>query len=168
MSKHPLYNTWNGMKQRCYYKKHKDFKYYGGKGVKVCERWLKSFEHFASDMGVKPTTSHTLDRRDGDGDYSPVNCKWSTPKEQAANRKEIEYVKAHKLRKTSSTGYKYVTKHTNGFMVRLPDGNGGRVFLGLCETIGEAIIVRDNGVKQVKKERTNERNEKGRYRSKNN
>ena len=164
--KHPLYNTYHGMKQRCYYKKHKDYKYYGGKGIKVCDRWLESFDNFVEDMGEKPHPDLTLDRKDSNGDYEPSNCRWATHKEQAENRKPIEFAKTHKLRKTSSTGEKYITKHSDGFLVRKPI-NGKRVFLGLCKTIEEAIIVRNNGVKINKKESAYGRDDKGRYKAKN-
>ena len=73
------------MKSRCNDPKQKSYKYYGGKGVKVCARWEK-FVNFFADMGHPPTDAHTLDRIDSNGDYEPGNCKWSTMQEQACNR----------------------------------------------------------------------------------
>ena len=165
MSKHPLYNTWSGMKQRCNYKKHKDYKYYGGRGIKVCPRWSNSFELFVLDMGIRPL-KHTLDRIDGNKNYEPSNCKWSTHKDQTKNRKVVEYAKSHKLRITSSTKQKYITKYEDGFMVRVPK-DGKRIFLGVCVTIDEAIIIRDNGVKIDKKESRYGRDKQGKYKAKN-
>lgn len=81
------YAVWQGMKQRCYYPRHKDYSRYGGRGIRVCDAWLNSFEQFRNDMGSKPTPSHSLDRINNDGDYEPGNVRWATAKTQAKNRK---------------------------------------------------------------------------------
>jgi hypothetical protein len=82
----PEYNTWRAMMKRCNNPNDKAYKYYGGRGINVCERWRR-FENFISDMGKRPTIDHSLDRIDNDGNYEPTNCKWATPKEQALNRR---------------------------------------------------------------------------------
>jgi hypothetical protein len=74
------------MIQRCCNPKTANFKYYGGRGITVCERW-RSFENFVADMGERPT-GKTLDRLDTDGNYEPSNCQWATPTEQIANRRK--------------------------------------------------------------------------------
>lgn len=77
------YMVWQGMIARCENPKGNRWKSYGGKGVKVCERWRHSFPAFIEDMGPRPTPRHTIDRIDSSGNYEKSNCKWSTPKEQA-------------------------------------------------------------------------------------
>jgi len=85
MSSTPAYISWLGMRQRCYYNKHNRYEHYGGRGIKVCDEWVDSFENFHKDMGDKPE-GYSIDRVDNDGDYTPKNCKWSSVKEQNNNR----------------------------------------------------------------------------------
>ena len=84
----PIYTTWDGMKARCNNPNSISYPWYGGLGIKVCERWEKSAEAFAADMGEKPTPEHTLDRIDPSGDYEPGNCRWATRSEQMLNTKK--------------------------------------------------------------------------------
>jgi len=79
------YNSWQSMKKRCYYEKCPSFPRYGGRGIKVCDRWLESFQNFYDDMGERPKNM-TLDRVDVNGWYTPENCKWSSPMDQSKNR----------------------------------------------------------------------------------
>lgn len=85
LSKTPEHKAWTHMRARCNNPNNNRFKNYGARGIKVCHRWLNSFEAFYSDMGPRPSKKHSLDRIDNDGDYTPDNCRWATNRQQVNN-----------------------------------------------------------------------------------
>lgn len=98
------YTAWLSARRRCFRPDRKSWKYYGGRGITMCDGWKDSFENFLADLGQKPSRIYSLDRRDVDGHYScgkceqcvangwPANCRWATFREQAANRGKVEAV----------------------------------------------------------------------------
>ena len=98
---HPLYGIWSQIRHRCSSPKFKQYKDYGGRGIKVCERWggVDGFENFLSDMGERPD-GHSIDRIDNNGDYSPDNCRWATQSEQHRNTRSNKFVEAFGEKKT--------------------------------------------------------------------
>lgn len=117
------YSVWRGMMQRCYYKKHKGYKYWGGRGIKVCERWHK-FENFFADVGDIPE-GLTLDRKDNEGDYEPGNWRFATVQEQSNNRRSNHWL-------TQKDVTKNITQWAKELGIN-PKTLGNRVYNGWSE-----------------------------------
>lgn len=83
----PEYRAWAGMIKRCENSHDGAFIHYGGRGITVCDRWRDSFENFLADMGRRPSSRHSIDRRDNDGNYEPDNCRWATKRQQSVNKR---------------------------------------------------------------------------------
>lgn len=94
ISNKPEYSSYRAMISRCYRPSNPLFHRYGGRGIKICERWLGEIgpANFFADMGARPTREHSIDRIDNDGDYTPENCRWATRAEQAASRSTTRLV----------------------------------------------------------------------------
>lgn len=129
----PTYHSWIGAVQRCTNDKVAQWPLYGGRGIKVCDRWLNgggnlsAFECFLADMGEKPSDK-TLDRVDVNGDYEPSNCRWATVHQQAINRR------------TTKLSYEDVAQMRRLFRVGLD-----------CASIAEMFDVTAQYVGQIKK-----------------
>jgi len=130
----PEYVAWLHCKDRCFNNKSQDFHDYGKRGITVCDRWRHSFINFFADMSYKPSSNHSLDRIDNDGNYEPSNCRWATKKEQARNRR---------LQKGNISGTAGVTwqKQCNKWIVLL-NVNGIFRYFGLYSDLDEAIAAR--------------------------
>lgn len=87
LSKTKEYSAWQSMKTRCYNEKTDYYQYWGGRGIRVCDRWLNSFENFLEDMGERPSAEYSLDRIDVNGHYEPGNCRWATDLQQRHNQR---------------------------------------------------------------------------------
>ena len=92
MSKSPEYQAWADLKDRCYNPNNKYFFNYGGRGIKVCDRWLESFENFFEDMGYRPSKRFSIERVENNGIYEKNNCKWGTKYEQERNKRSNVYL----------------------------------------------------------------------------
>ena len=89
-SEAPEHYIWRSMLVRCTNAANRSYRYYGGRGIKVCERWLQ-FENFLADMGRRPTQQHSLERIDNDRGYEPGNCVWDTRSAQQKNKTPTRY-----------------------------------------------------------------------------
>lgn len=125
--KTPEYHIWVNMRQRCNNPRHYQYRYWGGKGIKVCERWDEDFYAFRSDMGNRPSAKHSIDRIDGNKDYEPSNCRWATPEQQSQNRALTHKYGRPNINKTASGRYMARVRH-----------NGKRYSLGNFDTPEEA------------------------------
>ena len=109
-----LYSVYNNMKHRCNDINHYAYKYYGFRGIKVCDRWLESFENFLEDMKDTYQPGLTIDRINNDGNYEPSNCRWSTSTEQNRNQRttKLTLELANDIRNSNLT-YKKLSEYYN-------------------------------------------------------
>lgn len=88
----PEYKAWSKMKGRCYNKNDNAYFRYGARGITVCDTWLNCFECFLTDIGLRPSPEHSVERLNNSGNYEPSNCKWATRTEQARNRRSNVFI----------------------------------------------------------------------------
>ena len=98
-SKDRIYTIWRQMKNRCLKKNNKDYHRYGGRGIKICKRWLIA-KNFFDDMGDPPNNKMQLNRINNNGDYKPSNCKWSTAMENSNNKRTSIFISYKGKKKT--------------------------------------------------------------------
>ena len=135
----PEYVVWQGMLRRCETPTNKAYKDYGGRGIKVCDRW-HDFEAFLADMGARPTSEDTIERKDNSGHYEPENCIWVTRGEQNKNQRQ---------RTDNTSGVTGVVWNAARSKWEAFIGvKGARVYLGLFDTVPEAACVRQAAMKQ--------------------
>lgn len=133
----PEYELWISMKQRCENPKNKNYKYYGGRGIKVCDRWKgkSGFKHFTEDVGPRPSKNHTLDRfPDKNGNYEPTNVRWATKKEQGGNTRKNTWLEFNGEKKILSEWARYYGV-TNTFICRLLQKKTPDEVFAYCEQI---------------------------------
>lgn len=133
VSTEPWYNNYRAMMDRCYREKAANYPQYGGRGIKVCPGWhhIEIFEAWALENGYKPGL--TLDRIDSDGDYTPANCRWVTPKQQANNRRNTIYVTIDGISKTLSEWADFAGLNRSTVSNRYHDGVRGVMLLHRAE-----------------------------------
>lgn len=107
------YRSWRCMLDRCYKETDVCYAMYGGRGIRVCERWRDSFAAFLEDMGPKPS-GFSIERINNGGSYTPANCRWASAKEQANNRRNNRVITARGMTKTLQEWAEFagVSKHT--------------------------------------------------------
>ena len=129
----PEYRAYYNMMKRCYNPKDVAYPNYGGRGIKVCEKWRSSFEAFLADLGPRPGKGYSVDRIRVDEDYGPENCRWATASEQEHNKR---------VRKDSPVGYRGVYQKANGKFVAQIYANGTTHRIGTFETLEQAVNAR--------------------------
>lgn len=97
---HEMRSIWKNMIRRCTKPYSSAYGNYGARGIAVCERWSRSFDAFAEDMGNRPSPDHSIDRINNDGNYEPNNCRWATQKEQMRNTRVNRFLVIEGVRKT--------------------------------------------------------------------
>lgn len=129
----PEFKVWESMVSRCRNPSIKNYANYGGRGIDICDRWL-SFKNFIEDVGRRPSPTMSIERLENSGDYSPENCKWATPTDQARNKRK------YKNNKTGVTG---VTLRKGRWIAHI--GIAGKlVRLGSFKSLDAAKEVRES------------------------
>lgn len=129
MSNSCEFSTWTDIQTRCSNENAKSFADYGGRGIKVCSRWLESFDNFFADMGPRPSANHSIERDDVNGDYEPGNCRWATAQEQARNKRNNRLVTIDGVTKIAADWADEAGILRSTFLLRLKAGVSGAALL---------------------------------------
>jgi hypothetical protein len=141
MSHTKEYHAWQNMRARCNNRSHINYKNYGGRGIKVCDAWNKSFMAFYKDMGDKPSETHSIDRIDNSKGYYPENCRWATNRQQVVNRRSNNNFKTSGivLRKSKKGLDKYIVRVCVNYKV---------IHIGVYNSLQDAILAKINEEKK--------------------
>ncbi len=149
LSKNRVYPLWKAMINRCHNPKSHSFNRYGGRGIKVCKRWMNVLV-FLEDMGPPPSPHHSVDRINNNKGYSPTNCRWATPKEQARNMRTNHHVRYNGKSKTVAE-WSEILKIPYGrlyFRVRNPEWSTSKAFQ-LPKQIGSNKLIEFKGKRKL-------------------
>lgn len=125
--------TWQGMKERCNNPNHPSYDYYGGRGIKVCNKWKYDFREFLKDMGPKPHKDLSIERVDNNGNYEPGNCVWADSTTQVLNRR---------MNKNNTSGVTGVSKTPSGSWASVVWVNYKNIYLGTFDNFDDAVSAR--------------------------
>lgn len=135
-NKTPEYRIWKNIRSRCLLKTNPRYHEYGGRGIKICERW-NDYSNFLSDVGSRPSSKHSLDRIDVNGNYEPSNCRWTTADVQARNKRIKNPTGVPGVRRRKDSGKWHAVLKIKGKVIHL----------GLFEKLEDAIKARKDAEK---------------------